>query len=76
MGDDYMLFNIGDLVTRKSYNNDMVFKIKKINNNIAILEGVNLRLVADANIEDLVMCNDCMTDLISDDDRISKTLKT
>ena len=71
-----MLFNIGDLVTRKSYNNDMVFKIKKINNNIAILEGVNLRLVADANIEDLVMCNDCMTDLISDDDRISKTLKT
>ena len=69
MGDDYMLFNIGDLVTRKSYNNDMVF------NNIAILEGVNLRLVADANIEDLVMCNDCMTDLISDDDRISKDLE-
>ena len=27
MGDDYMLFNVGDYVTRASYNNDTVFKI-------------------------------------------------
>ena len=25
-----MLFNIGDLVTRKSYNNDIIFEIQKI----------------------------------------------
>ena len=30
MGDDYMLFNVGDYVTRESYNNDTVFKIIEI----------------------------------------------
>ena len=32
-----MLFNIGDLVTRNSYKNDVVFKIIDIDNDIAIL---------------------------------------
>ncbi len=48
-----MLFNIGDLVTRNSYNNDVVFKIVDIDNDIAILEGVNIRLSADSKIDDL-----------------------
>ena len=48
-----MLFNIGDLVTRNSYNNDVVFKIVDIDNNIAILEGVNIRLSADSKLNDL-----------------------
>ncbi len=48
-----MLFKIGDLVTRKSYNNDMVFKIIDIKDNVAILNGYNIRLIADANVEDL-----------------------
>ena len=48
-----MLFNIGDLVTRNSYNNDVVFKIVDIDNDIAILEGVNIRLSADSQLNDL-----------------------
>ena len=48
-----MLFNIGDLVTRNSYNNDVIFKIIDIDNDIAILEGVNIRLSADSKIDDL-----------------------
>lgn len=48
-------FKIGDYVTRKKYNNDIVFKIQKINNNIITLSGVDLRLYADANVDDLVL---------------------
>jgi spore coat assembly protein len=47
------MFNKNDLVTRKSYNNDIVFKILFISNNIAVLKGVDVRLCADAKIEDL-----------------------
>ena len=49
-----MLFNIGDIVTRKSYSNDTYFEIVNINNNIAYLKGINLRLEADSELEDLV----------------------
>ena len=62
-----MLFNIGDFVTRKSYNNDLIFKISSIKNNLVILEGVNVRLVADADISDLEICSDCVDDIISED---------
>ena len=48
---------IGDTVVRKSYNRDITFKIidiKQIDNDVIyVLNGVNLRIVADANIEDL-----------------------
>ena len=39
-----MLFNIGDLVTRKSHNNDVIFEILKIEDRIAYLRGKNIRL--------------------------------
>ena len=61
-----MLFNIGDLVTRKSHNNDTVFKIVSISNDIVILKGLNIRLMADAVVSDLVHCVDCENDLILD----------
>ena len=48
-----MSFNIGDLVTRNSYNNDTVFKIIDIDSTIAYLKGVNIRLEADSEISDL-----------------------
>ena len=48
-----MPFNIGDLVTRNSYNNDTIFKIMDIDSGIATLKGVNIRLEADSNIDDL-----------------------
>lgn len=58
-----MKFKIGDLVTRNSYNNDLVFKIKSISDDLCILEGVNIRLVADSLINDLKLYTD-----ISEDD--------
>ena len=54
-----MLFNVGDYVTRASYNNDTVFKIIDIKDDIAILQGVNIRLIADSNVSDLVFCEKC-----------------
>ena len=52
------MFKIGDLVTRNSYNNDIIFKIEKIIDNIAYLKGVNVRLCADSTLEDLSFDND------------------
>ena len=48
-----MLFKVGDLVTRKSYNNDIVFKIVETYNNYAKLKGINIRLYADSSFDDL-----------------------
>ena len=61
-----MLFNVGDYVTRASYNNDTVFKIIDIKDDIAILQGVNIRLIADSNVSDLVFCEKCKEDLETD----------
>ena len=66
-----MLFNVGDLVTRKSHNNDTVFKIVSISNDVVILKGLNVRLMADDNVSDLVHCDDCENDLILDDDKLT-----
>ncbi len=49
--------NIGDLVTRNKYGNDIVFRIIKIKNNIAYLNGEYLRIKADAFIDDLKTYN-------------------
>ena len=54
---EYM-FNIGDYVTRNSYNNDIIFKIIRIDNNVYFLKGVSVRLYADSYKEDLVICDD------------------
>ena len=48
----------GDIVSRKSYGNDIIFYVKEINKlvnqkRIAILKGINTRIVADAPVEDL-----------------------
>lgn len=48
-----MIFQVGDLVTRNSYHNDVVFKILSIKNEVAYLKGVQVRLFADAPLEDL-----------------------
>lgn len=53
-----MEFNVGDLVTRNSYNNDLVFKIIEIKEDKVILKGMNVRLLADAVIDDLQKHND------------------
>lgn len=48
-----MEFKEGDLVTRNSYNNDVIFKIIRIEDNNCILKGFNIRLVADGPMSDL-----------------------
>lgn len=64
-----MLFNIGDLVTRKSHNNDIIFEILKIEDKIAYLKGKDIRLYADSNLEDLVFSD---IEIESDDESINK----
>lgn len=49
---DYM-FEVGDLVTRKSYDNDIAFKIIGIEGDNYLLTGVTIRLSADAPGDDL-----------------------
>lgn len=49
------MFKIGDLVTRKSHNNDIVFEILDIDEEeIFYLKGINVRLYVDAHKDDLV----------------------
>lgn len=43
----------GDYVSRKSYNNDTIFKVINIVNDIYYLKGVEIRLLADSLFEDL-----------------------
>lgn len=52
-----MLFNVGDLVTRNSYHNDIVFEITLIDNDTAILQGKDIRLCADSLLSDLKKVN-------------------
>lgn len=47
------MFQIGDLVTRKSYDNDIIFRIIAIDDNNYILKGEVVRLYADSPKEDL-----------------------
>lgn len=42
-------------MTRNSYQNDMVFRVIEIKEDICILKGKNIRLIADSPIEDLVL---------------------
>ena len=44
---------IGDIVARKSYNYDVLFRICRISGEIAELIGINVRILADAPIYDL-----------------------
>lgn len=57
------MFNIGDYVTRNSYNNDIVFRIIDIRDDIYYLKGIYVRLFADSLKNDLVKCNE---DIVED----------
>jgi spore coat assembly protein len=48
-----MKFEIGDIVTRNSYDNDTIFIITDIINDVAYLKGTSIRLCADSLISDL-----------------------
>ena len=63
-----MVFKKGDYVTRSSHNNDILFKITSISNDIAELKGVNVRLCADSKLTDLVNATNV---IISDEEVVS-----
>ncbi len=44
----------GDIVSRKSYNKDIVFKVENISGDNADLKGVSVRIIADSPISDLI----------------------
>jgi spore coat assemly protein len=44
----------GDLVVRKSYGGDVIFKIQEFTYQTALLRGIDYRLLADASIADLM----------------------
>ena len=49
---------IGDIVARKSYNYDVLFRVARINGEIVDLVGITVRIIADAPIYDLKIIND------------------
>lgn len=67
-----MIFKVGDIVTRKSHNNDIIFKILSINNNIVYLKGVDLRIYADAFMDDLKMSNNNSDDELIIDENLKE----
>ena len=71
-----MLFNVGDFVTRTSHNHDLVFKIKEINDNIAILEGVSVRLIADSSLDDLKKYDEKLLDIGKEDRTIYENIQS
>ena len=52
-------FNVGDIVARKSHDLDTMFRIEKIEHDIAQLKGVFFRFNADAPITDLEAVSNC-----------------
>lgn len=49
---------IGDIVARKSYNYDVLFRVTRITGEIVDLVGITVRIIADAPIYDLRLIND------------------
>ena len=68
-----MDLKINDLVSRKSYGNDIIFKIIDIKDKIAYLKGQDLRLYADSFIDDLVKVEKVVNE---DDDIINKNIRS
>lgn len=45
--------NVGDIVARKSYNYDVLFRVQRVYNDTVDLIGITVRIIADAPIYDL-----------------------
>ncbi|MDD4035824.1 MAG: sporulation peptidase YabG [Bacilli bacterium] len=69
-----MTFQIGDLVTRFSYNHDTVFKIIDIKEDCAILRGVHVRLIADSDTSDLKKYDGDELKIEEEDDEATRSI--
>lgn len=56
------MIKIGDYVTRKSYRNDIIFKVIDVKGDNFILCGASIRLLADSPREDLILYNEEIDD--------------
>lgn len=50
--------HVGDFVTRVSHDNDTIFTILEIKDEVAILKGIDVRLYADSPLSDLVLASE------------------
>lgn len=67
-------FKVGDIVARKSYNYDVLFKIHRISGDMADLVGITVRILADAPIYDLRLITDTEAKrMLSDIEKKSRT---
>ncbi|MDE6655469.1 MAG: hypothetical protein K2J85_00585, partial [Anaeroplasmataceae bacterium] len=48
----------GDIVSRLSHNHDIIFVITEIEDNVAYLSGLYIRLFADSDLSDLVLVDE------------------
>jgi len=53
-----MMIKVGNMVTRKSYDHDIVFEVISVDGDICYLKGIDIRLYADSYIDDLVVVSD------------------
>lgn len=58
----FLNIEVGSLVTRKSYNNDLVFKVLSITEDKVYLKGEFVRLYADSDLSDLVKVENATDD--------------
>ena len=65
---------VGEYVTRKSYNNDIIFKIISIDQDVCYLKGVSVRLYADSLKDDLLKC-DVKKDIDDNREFLSKIIE-
>ena len=65
-----MKFDLGDLVTRKSYNNDVVFEVTDIIDDLYYLKGTDFRLCADSPEDDLIKYEEDNTEELEFEQRI------
>ena len=70
-----MNFDIGDLVTRKSYNNDVVFEVTDIIDDLYYLKGTDFRLCADSPEDDLVKYDEDDTEELEFEKRVKPVNK-
>lgn len=66
------MINVGSLVTRLSYNNDVIFKVQKIEDDKVYLIGINIRLSADSKLDDLILVDDKECELCDDSDFLER----
>ena len=65
---------IGDIVARKSYNCDVLFRVARVNGEMIDLVGITVRIIADAPIYDLRLVTDAeVKRRLSDIEKNSKT---